>query len=555
MTYLAVADILQAFETCRDAYPRAAVDAALARRQELTPHLIEILKNAAARPAAVPENYGPAFALMLLGHFRETAAHPAIVDVCSLPGNLPGRLFNFILSEYLPTILADTCAGDLALIAGLLRNRDASLVCRSAAARALAYGLAAGALPREEVVAVLGSVFTGDEAEPASPFWGLMAQIVCDIYPEELLPVIRRAFQRDLIDEILIDLGDFQEALQDGPEACLNGVRREMARYSLAALHPIMADWLAYQLEKPEASGLADAPSPPWEMRDAPPHIEEILEALEFSDGVYQQDAVTAAIAHREEIVPHLIDVLEQLAADPDPFLADPDYYLYIYAFMLLGHFRETRAHQAIVDAFSLPDDITEELFGDLITEELSLVLYNTCGGDFDRIKALVLDRQANVYARGAAMEALVYAVAQGLLPRTDVVAFLGSLFTGDEAEPDSPFWGLMAYQALELHPLELMPVLLAAFSAGLLTEVFVDARDLDSALATTAEECLAKVRRRMEDRSVDDLHGRMSRWASFHPDYDRPLSPVEPAAAKRTKKQKKQKKKAAKASRRKNRR
>ena len=45
--------------------------------------------------------------------------------------------------------------------------------------------------------------------------------------------------------------------------------------------------------------------------------IAVILQALERFSGEYEQEAVDAAIAHREEITPHLIDSLEKVAANP----------------------------------------------------------------------------------------------------------------------------------------------------------------------------------------------------------------------------------------------
>ncbi|RLB78142.1 MAG: hypothetical protein DRH24_14955 [Deltaproteobacteria bacterium] len=41
---------------------------------------------------------------------------------------------------------------------------------------------------------------------------------------------------------------------------------------------------------------------------------------------------------------------------------------------MLLGHFREHRAHKVIVDLFSLPNNIPHELFGDITTGDLPVI-------------------------------------------------------------------------------------------------------------------------------------------------------------------------------------
>ncbi len=69
--------------------------------------------------------------------------------------------------------------------------------------------------------------------------------------------------------------------------------------------------------------------------------IKEILAALEFNKGIYQREAVDMAIALKEEIIPHLMGILEKLLADPAKYLDESSYFAHIYAVILLAHFRE----------------------------------------------------------------------------------------------------------------------------------------------------------------------------------------------------------------------
>lgn len=284
--------------------------------------------------------------------------------------------------------------------------------------------------------------------------------------------------------------------------------------------------------------------------------ISAILQALERFSGEYEQEAIDAAIAHREEITPHLIDCLEKVAADPSVYLEDEGYYLYIYAFMLLGYFQETRGHQAVVELFSLPGNILDELFGDLTTEYLAMVLFRTCGGDFNLIKSLILNQRAHAWARGEAARALVYAVVAGQFLREEVLTFFSTLFTGDEAEPLSPFWGAIADNILDLYPQELMPVIEDAAARGLLDGGYLVEEDFDRALGSSVDKSLEYVRQEMEQRPWNDLHSLMSGWSCFHEEQWDPYSiPADAPMTKNPKAQKKKKKKMAKASRRKNRR
>jgi hypothetical protein len=284
--------------------------------------------------------------------------------------------------------------------------------------------------------------------------------------------------------------------------------------------------------------------------------ISAILQALERFSGKYEPEAVDAALAHREEISPHLIDSLEKVAADPSVYREDEDYSLFIYAFMLLGHFQETRAHQVIVKVFSLPGDVLGDLFGELTTEYLAMVLFRTCGGDVNLIKSLILDRRAHALSRGEAARALVYAVVAGQLPREEVLTFFSTLFTGDEAEPLSPFWGAIADNILDLYPQELMPVLEDAAVRGLLDGGYVVEEDFGRALRGSVDKSLEYVRQEMERPSWNDLHSVMSGWSCFHGEQWAPHSiPADAPKTRNPKGTKKKKKKMAKTSRRKNRR
>lgn len=291
--------------------------------------------------------------------------------------------------------------------------------------------------------------------------------------------------------------------------------------------------------------------------------IDEIMETFSVYTGDYPRAAIDAAIQQREAIIPRLIQVLEEIVAGRSTPAHEQ---AAIYAVMLLGHFRATEAHDLIVQAFSLPDDIVDDLFGDTITEDLPMILLRTCGGSVERIKELVLKRDAEAFCRGSAAEALTYAVAEGFYRREEALQFFGSLFTGDEDDdPDSAFWGLIAQSVNDLYPAELMPVIRQAFDDDLIDPFAASLEDFEETLATSSvEQQLEKLRARIEERSLDDIHDRMSWWASFQPArqadhqpfFSPPVSKATPQArAQAAAKTKKKKRKMAKASRKKNRR
>jgi hypothetical protein len=209
----------------------------------------------------------------------------------------------------------------------------------------------------------------------------------------------------------------------------------------------------------------------------------------------------------------------------------------------------------------SLPDDILDPIFGDMITEDFPRILYQTCGGRYDRIKGLVLNHDANEYVRGAAMKALVMGVFLGDLSRPEAMDLFAGLFTGSEAEESSHFWDEAASCVCDLYPEELMDVITDAFERELIFPGFIGIESFELALAQDKEIYVQDKKAYYESEFHDDFHRYMSWWAAFDSKADRlgtwetqfgrERSGVEP---KKKDEKKKSKRKQAKASRKKNR-
>jgi hypothetical protein len=194
-----------------------------------------------------------------------------------------------------------------------------------------------------------------------------------------------------------------------------------------------------------------------------------------------------------------------------------------VYAVSLLSHFRETAAHRAIIRAFTVPREQLEELWGDMITETLPTLLHRTCGGSLDRIRALVVDREVDPFVRGAAIEALTFAVAEGVADRDETVAFLEGLFTGEEAEADSFFWSNLVATLCDLHPGDSMELIRRAYADNLVQQDYIAPEDVERSLALDRAEAMEALRERTRRRMPADLHRYISWFAEFQPKEDPP--------------------------------
>ncbi len=287
--------------------------------------------------------------------------------------------------------------------------------------------------------------------------------------------------------------------------------------------------------------------------------IIDILKSFEFYDKIYKRDAVEAAINNRLEITPHLISILNNVIKTPEKYTNQDDpYFEHIYAFMLLGYFKEVKSHDILIDIFSLPGDLPDQLYGDFIAGNLPIILLRTCGGNTDRIKELILNKGAYEYCRGAALQALSYAVIDDYESREDVLLFYNGLFTGKEASSSSCFHDVLATCVYDLYPDTLKNTIDDAYENGLIFPGYISPEDFENILQIGKDECLAKLKQKVQDRQIDNLHDSMSWWACFKQPQTRKASSIDLLKVKNKPKisnRKKAKNRHAKKSRKKNRR
>src|SRR6516225_12357920 len=109
-------EILHQFERFNGRFARSAVEAAVARREEITPELLRILQETVDRAAqldAEGDYMAHLYAMFLLAQFRETRAYPRVVRFASLPGDLLDSLCGDFITADLDQVLASVCGGEL----------------------------------------------------------------------------------------------------------------------------------------------------------------------------------------------------------------------------------------------------------------------------------------------------------------------------------------------------------------------------------------------------------------------------------------------------------
>ena len=255
--------------------------------------------------------------------------------------------------------------------------------------------------------------------------------------------------------------------------------------------------------------------------------IPGIIKALEVFDGKYKQKEVDEALKQKDEITPHLIEILKKVLGHPREYAdEDSDYHGHLYAVILLSHFRETGAHDLIVELFSLPGELPYDLFGDIITEDLPAILYATCGGSLERIKGIALNKEIDEFVRSSALRAMVYAVVGGMISREEVIEFFDSLFPLAAKEKNDVLYTCLANAVCDIYPEELMDKIKDAYKDGCISTFSIELDDFETALAMGKEKTLGLIKKDMERRLSPDIHSRISWWACFRSEEPDPFIP-----------------------------
>jgi hypothetical protein len=290
--------------------------------------------------------------------------------------------------------------------------------------------------------------------------------------------------------------------------------------------------------------------------------IEELLADLDFRTGGSKLDLAYEAAERRDEIVPHLLTLLELVIDDPEGY-AEDDHDLLPYALAVLAYLNEERAHPVLLRFFSLPGTMLNKLIGDLKTSGLPAFLLHTCGGSLDGIRSLALNRDAYEFIRWSALEALTLAVPYGSADREEMIKFMVGLLSDDAAQPGSAFWDGLANSLCDLYPDQVMDVVRKAYDDGIFHSGAVSLEDFEEIVEAGLDEALERLQQELLWHVPSDLEGLVA-WCD--PPEDRPEwwgddeevpEPVHAEAGTTQKKKKamnKKKKKMAKASRKKNR-
>jgi hypothetical protein len=146
--------------------------------------------------------------------------------------------------------------------------------------------------------------------------------------------------------------------------------------------------------------------------------------ATPLPDCSFPADAIQAIAAHKEAVIPELIQVLQDTARDPSA-ASDGNYMLHLYAMHLLAAWRVTDAYAAMVAIGGFGDEQLEMIMGDVITETYGRCLASVCDGNTAPLQAMFENQAISVWSRTAALIAWQVRVISGDNERAPLLQFL----------------------------------------------------------------------------------------------------------------------------------
>ena len=247
-----VHEILDQLEWHTGDFPRAALEAAIARKDEITTDLLRILDDTIDRAKELSEADGymaHIYAMFLLAQFREPRAHPYLIHFAALPSKVIHALMGETLTEDFGRILASVSGGDTQGIHAIIETPDADEWLRSVAFEALLTLVAEQQLERDEVIRYLAGLFRGKLERQPSEVWNGLVATAADLYPAELMGDIEQAYQDGLVDPYNIDIEDVHHDLNLGMKAVLERLRDDSHHQIVRdAIHE-MERWACFRNE------------------------------------------------------------------------------------------------------------------------------------------------------------------------------------------------------------------------------------------------------------------------------------------------------------------
>jgi len=247
---------------------------------------------------------------------------------------------------------------------------------------------------------------------------------------------------------------------------------------------------------------------------------EKLVEDVCAPDPQRAAAALQGAHGRGAELGPAIAARLQaEISRTSDDLAKDDEARFLGFLFYLAAEFRLQAAHAPLCQILRWSEKRTDALLGDVTTEAGGVILADTFDGDASALIALIEDRAAGPFERGAGLFGLAILVRRGRFPREDLLALMLKVAASldPDHDPDTMVANGLVDTAVRLHAHEIRATIMGLYERGLADETYFESEYSGPALEPDAPP--AREAREL-DRSIDNAWESVRRWHFFSEKY-----------------------------------
>ncbi len=168
----------------------------------------------------------------------------------------------------------------------------------------------------------------------------------------------------------------------------------------------------------------------------------ELISRIRFLGDTYPKEELDLLLT-REDTIPELINIINQVSEEPELFLSEPPRFDHIYAAVLLGHLNVREAFYPFLQTLKLENDLALDLYDDYLVTTAGRILADTYPGeivmdrdmpimpDLDALFDLIDDQSLDECIRATGIQAITSLVLQKRISREMVEYYYHDLLQG----------------------------------------------------------------------------------------------------------------------------
>ncbi|OAI50110.1 hypothetical protein AYO37_00460 [Opitutia bacterium SCGC AG-212-L18] len=433
-------------------FPKQALIDAIKNKNQSTLQLLEHLEYAYLHHEELIKNlnyYGTIHATYLLAQFQETRAFPLLLKLLSLPANTIESLYGDFLSVSTDSFLVPLYNGDFEALFALIANSNIEEFIRVSALRSLFFLVHKGKLNRKTVIDYFKELFDKKLEPDMHWLWDELAIACVRLNAVELKKEIDNAIDQGKIDPISCSYLDVDELfslhLKWKEEALENFLDVTDPAENLSNI-PFLYDFQIMDLNSPVGYDL-------------------FYDTHFFHDNAFSyrcknfpKEIIQKVLNNKEQSTKVLLEHLEYVSINYEQLIHEIHYYGLTHTAYILAQFREKQAFPLLLKLCSLPPQVIDDLFDEILIKEMHRLLASTYNDDFKSLTKLIEDPKVHELIRDAALRSFIIMVSEKIIDRDWVINYIKHLTHSGIEKYTLEAQYTITYIAKEIQASELTP-------------------------------------------------------------------------------------------------